>query len=178
MHGKIIQESTVHSPQSAIQRAYWTKNCLWMVDCRRWTDRRPLAEKLKEWIDFYCAYVYVVVGVMGVDLFEQFAAMVERLPVRAVLSAVVLQRKMLEDDLAHNRTVPLDDVHSIIAFSEFLENAPETMRLSKTTVPIRHFGLYRATIKRLVEAGELPWESAGLFDAAFSAAGFEWLKAS
>lgn len=113
---------------------------------------------------------------MGVNLFEQFAAMVERLPVRAVVSAVVLQRKMLEDDLANGRTALLDDVHSIIAFSDFLENAPETMRLSKTTVPIRHFGLYRATIKRLVEARELPWESAGLFDAAFSAAGFESLK--
>jgi hypothetical protein len=113
---------------------------------------------------------------MGVSLFEQFEAMVERLPARAVVSAVVLQRKMLEDDLAHKRTVSINDVRSIIAFSDFLENAPEITRLPKAVVPIQHLGLYRSTVKRLVEAGELPWESAGQFDAAFSAAGFESLK--
>lgn len=113
---------------------------------------------------------------MGVSLFEQFAAMVQRLPTRAVVSAVILQRKMLEDDLAHKRTVSIDEVRSIIAFSDFIENAPETTRLPKATVPIHHLALYRATVKRLVEAGELPWECAGLFDAAFSAADFQSLK--
>ena len=102
--------------------------------------------------------------------------MVERLPVRAVVSAVILERKMLEDDLAHQRTVAIDDVRSIIAFSEFIENAPDTARLPKMVVPIGHLGLYRATVKRLVEAGELPWESAGLLDAAFSAPGSQSLK--
>jgi hypothetical protein len=113
---------------------------------------------------------------MGIPLFERFAEMVERLPVRAVISAVILERKMLEDDLAHDRTVPINDVRSIIAFSEFIENAPDTTRLSKAIVPIQHLGLYRATVKRLVEAGELPWESAGLFDTAFSASGYQSLK--
>jgi hypothetical protein len=127
-------------------------------------------------IDFIDTCAYILVGVMGVSLFEQFAAMVERLPARAVVSAVILQRKMLEDDLARKRSVPMNDVHSIIAFSEFLENAPETMRLPKASVPIRHLGLYRATVKRLVEAGELPWESAALFAAVFSAAGFQSLN--
>ena len=127
-------------------------------------------------IDFIDTYVYIVVGVMGVSLFEQFAAMVERLPPRAVVSAVILQRKMLEDDLARKRSVSITDVNSIISFSEFLENAPEIMRLPKTAVPIRHLGLYRATVKRLVEAGELPWECAGLFDTVFSAGDFQWLK--
>jgi hypothetical protein len=115
-------------------------------------------------------------GVMGISLFEQFAAMVERLPTRAVVSAVILQRKMLEDDLARNRSVLKNEVYSIIAFSDFLENAPETMRLPKTAVPIRHLGLYRATVKRLVESGDLPWESAALFDAVFTATDFQWLK--
>ena len=102
--------------------------------------------------------------------------MVERLPVRAVVSAVILERKMLEDDLAHQRNVPINDVRSIIAFSEFLENVPDINRLPKAVIPIQHLGLYRSTVKRLVEAGELPWESAGLFDTAFSAAGFQSLK--
>ena len=119
-------------------------------------------------LDFLYAYVYIVAGVMGTSLFKQFAAMVERLPAPAVIPAVVLQRKMLEDDLAHDRPAAIRDVHSIIAFSDFLENAPDTLRLPKTAVPCQHFELYRATVKRLVEAGELPWECAGLFDAAFS----------
>ena len=115
---------------------------------------------------------------MGIPLFDRFADMVEKLPARAVISAVILERKMLEDDLAHQRSVPINDVRSIIAFSEFLENAPDINRLPKAVVPIRHLGIYRATVKRLVEAGELPWESAGLFDTAFSAAGFQSLKAN
>jgi len=121
-------------------------------------------------------YVYIALGLMGIPLFERFADMVERLPVRAVVSAVILERKMLEDDLAHQRTVPIDEVRSIIAFSEFIENAPHTARLSRVVVPVGHLGLYRATVKRLVEAGELPWESAGLFDTVFSAQGFQSLK--
>jgi hypothetical protein len=132
---------------------------------------------LKNTLDFADAYVYIVVGVMGISLFEQFAAMVERLPARAVISAVILQRKMLEDDLAHERTVPMDDFRSIMAFSDFLENAPDTTRLPKVAILIQHLGLYRTTVKRLVEAGELPWECLGLFDMAFSAVDFRSLKA-
>lgn len=113
---------------------------------------------------------------MGVSLFEQFAAMVEGLPARAVVPAVILQRKMLEDDLAHKRIVPINDVQSIIAFSDFIENVPNAARLPKTVVPVLHEELYRATVKRLVKAGELPWESAALFDAAFSGEEVEPLK--
>jgi hypothetical protein len=123
-------------------------------------------------------YIYTVLGVMGIPLFERFAEMVERLPVRAVISAVILERKMLEDDLAHDRTVPINDVRSIIAFCEFLEYAPDTAHLPKAVIPIEHLGLYRATVKRLVEAGELPWESAGVFDTVFSASGYQSLKKS
>lgn len=121
-------------------------------------------------------YVDIIVGVMRISLFDQFAAMVERLPVRAVISAVILQRKMLEDDLANKRAVPINDVRSIIAFSDFLETAPDTARLAKAGVLMRHFGFYRATVKRLVEAGELPWECFGMFDMAFSAVDFRPLK--
>lgn len=146
----------------------------WIADCGSGLETK----KLRIRVDFVYAYVYIVLGVMGQSLFDQFAAMVERLPTRAVVSAVILQRKMLEDDLAHKRTVSINDVRSIFAFCDFLENTPETTRLPKAAVPIRHLELYRATIKRLVEAGELPWESAGLFDTVFSAAGLESLKTS
>lgn len=127
-------------------------------------------------LDFVYTYIDTALGLMGIPLFERFAEMVERLPARAVISAVILERKMLEEDLAHDRTVPINDVRSIIAFSEFLENAPDKTRLSKAIVPIQHLSLYRATVKRLVEAGELPCECAGLFDAAFSVSGYQSLK--
>jgi hypothetical protein len=36
-------------------------------------------------------------------------------------------------------------------------------------VPIQHLGFYRTTIKRLVENGELPYETGAHFENAFSA---------
>lgn len=78
--------------------------------------------------------------------------------------------------MAHNRTVSIVDARSIIAFSDFLESVPNMSRLPKTSVLTNHLGLYRVTVKRLVEAGELPWESLELFDTAFSASEFQPVK--
>jgi hypothetical protein len=144
------------------------------------TARRAMAgrETVDLRVDFDYTYVYIVVRLMELSLFSQFAAMVERLPEKAIISAVMLQRKMLEDDLARKRTMPMEDVHSIIAFSEFLENVPKTARLPKAALPRDHLALYRATVKRLVEAGELPWESLGLFEVVFSVAKTQPAKAA
>jgi hypothetical protein len=109
---------------------------------------------------------------MGMPLFEKFTEMVEKLPAKGVVAAVELEREMLEDDLAHKRTMPMDDVRSIMAFSDFLENATDAARIQTKPVPIHHIGFYRDTVKRLVEAGELPYEAGALFDRAFSAIGF------
>jgi hypothetical protein len=113
---------------------------------------------------------------MGIPLFERFAEMVERLPTKAVIGAVELERQMLEDDLAHKRTMPMEDVRSIIAFSNFLENASDAARGPQTPVPIQHLALYRKTVKRLVEAGELLPERGALFDAVFTMSAFNSLK--
>ena len=122
--------------------------------------------------------MYNSVGFMAIPLFERFSAMVERLPTKAVVSAVRLERLMLEDDLAHKRTMPIGEASSIISFCNFLENAGDAEHAPRVAVPLVHLGFYRATVKRLVEGGELPYEAGALFDAAFSAAGFKSLKAA
>jgi hypothetical protein len=121
--------------------------------------------------------VYNVRRIMAIALFERFEAMVERLPTKAVVSAIELERQMLEDDLARKRTMPMDEVGSIIAFCNFIENPADAAR-TPHPVPLHHFGFYRATVKRLVEAGELSYETGALFDAAFFASGFKSLKAA
>jgi len=107
---------------------------------------------------------------MGVQLFEKFAEMIEKLPTKAVVSAVQLERQMLEKDLAQKRTLPISEVRSITAFCSFLENASDAIRAPKASVPIQHLGFYRSTVRRLVEGGELPCEAGALFDHAFTPA--------
>ena len=102
-----------------------------------------------------------------VHLFEKFAEMVGNLPPKAVIKAVKLERQMLDDDMAHKRTLPMTEVRSIVAFCNFLQNGPDAARASKVSVPIQHLGFYRSTIKRLVNDGELPYEAGELFDTAF-----------
>ena len=104
--------------------------------------------------------------------------MIERLPTKAVVSAIELERMMLEDDIAHQRTLPMDEAHSIIAFCNFVENAGDAMRSPRMPVPVYHLDFYRATVKRLVEAGELPYETGALLDNAFYSLGYTPLKAA
>ena len=102
-----------------------------------------------------------------VQLFEKFAEMVDSLPPKAVIKAAKLERQMLDDDLAHKRTMPMAEVRSIVTFCDFLQNGPEAARGVRFSVPIQHLGFYRSTVKRLVNDGELPYEAGEIFDAAF-----------
>lgn len=111
-------------------------------------------------------------------LFEAFAAMIERLPTKAVVSAMELERMMLEDDIAHQRTLPMDEAHSIISFCNFVENGGDPEHAPHVAVPHYHLDFYRATVKRLVEAGELPYEVGALFDNAFFSLDFKYSKAA
>ena len=113
---------------------------------------------------------------MAVSLFEHFSVMVEGLPAKAVVQAVELQRQMLEDDLAHKRSLPMDETTSIMAFCHFLENADSPEQVPHAALPIHHLGFFRDTVKRLVHAGVLSKEAGKLFDTAFSASGFKSLK--
>jgi len=106
---------------------------------------------------------------MGVQLFDKFADMIEKLPAKAVLKAVRLERQMLESDMAQKRTLPMLEARSIVAFSNFLENSSIPPNGHKIVIPIQHLGLYRNTVRRLVEDGDLPFEAGENFEAAFGA---------
>ena len=107
-----------------------------------------------------------------VHLFERFTQMVEQLPPKGVLAAVQLERQMLEDDLAHKRTLPMEDARSIIAFCNFLENTAAAGEAVKASVPLHHISFYRDTVRRMVADGALPAEASEQFDAAITAAAF------
>lgn len=116
---------------------------------------------------------------MGLQLFEQFRAMVDQLPAKGVVTAVRLQKQMLDDDLARKRTLSMNDVRSITAFSQFLEKALiSDVDVPPATVPLQHLGFYRETIQRLVNDGELPKDAGARFDKTFSAGAMKSLKAS
>ena len=106
---------------------------------------------------------------MGFQLFEKFAEMVDRLPPKAVVSAVQLEKEMLENDLVQNRTLPMGEVRSIVAFCNFVQKGPEGVPGSRVSVPIQHLGFYRNTVKRLVDDGVLPGEAGNIFVQVFSA---------
>jgi|SRR5580698_1978881 hypothetical protein len=108
-----------------------------------------------------------------VQLFEKFAGMVEKLPTKAILKAVQLERQMLESDLAQKRTLPIKEVRSIVAFCDFLQHGPSVTRVSRVSIPLQHLGFYRSTVKRLVETGELPYQASEIFEHSFSAAMLE-----
>jgi hypothetical protein len=107
-----------------------------------------------------------------VQLFERFTQMIEKLPSKGVLAAVQLERQMLEDDLAHKRTVPIEDVRSIVAFCNFLENTAAATQVLRSAVPMNHIGFYREIVKRMVADGELPGDANKQFDTAFSVGAF------
>jgi len=106
---------------------------------------------------------------MGFQLFEKFAEMIERLPAKAVVNAVQLEKEMLENDLAQKRTLPIGEVRSIVAFCNFVQKGPEGVPGSRISVPVQHLGFYRNTVKRLVESGVLPGEAGNIFEQVFSA---------
>jgi len=116
---------------------------------------------------------------MGLQLFEQFRAMVDQLPAKGVMAAVRLQEQMLKDDVARKRTVSMNDVRSITSFSQFLEKALISgVKVPPVTVPLQHLSFYRATVKRLVDEGELPKDASARFDKTFSAGAMKSLKVS
>jgi hypothetical protein len=107
---------------------------------------------------------------MSIALFESFSGMIDTIPAKGVLTTIELQRQMLQKDLSEKRTLPFAEVHSILTFCEFLKNATSGLRTISSALPIQHISFYRKTVGRLIETGELPFETKELFDATFSPA--------
>jgi hypothetical protein len=100
--------------------------------------------------------------------FGTFSKMVSNLPAQAVLKAVELEGKMLEDDIELCRFGMDEDAFSILCFRQFAQMARmgNVVRCAKP-LPPDHVEFYKETIVRLVQAGELPKIAMNQFDYAF-----------
>jgi hypothetical protein len=105
---------------------------------------------------------------MNPRLFERFTAMIDKVPAKGVVRAAELECQMLQSDLERKRTLPIEDVRSILAFCAFLKNETRSIRASFFVLPMQHMGFYRKTVERLIDAGELSSEAKEQFDETFS----------
>lgn len=93
---------------------------------------------------------------MNFEIFSTFARMVDALPSKAVLNALDVHCRMLEDDLAFNREDAIDDAFSIFSFRMFVRAAKMGKRMRSTVIlPEQHLAFYRKILARLVQANEL-----------------------
>src|SRR5690349_12453156 len=98
-----------------------------------------------------------IATVMYSYLFDSFARMIESAPPKAVIRAAEVERRMVEDDLESNRTVPDEEAISVLGFCNFLTAAAGGVVVALPAAPIEHCAFYRKIVQRLVEAGELPF---------------------
>jgi hypothetical protein len=104
--------------------------------------------------------------------FDTFCEMIDGLPSKAVPKAVVLEQRMLEEDLVLGRTFPNKDTSLILGYCRFLEAAIHGRLVLPGVMPMERWALYGKTVERLAAAGELPcWEKQD-FEAAFMTANF------
>jgi hypothetical protein len=107
---------------------------------------------------------------MNLSLFTSFSKSIEELPTRAIPSLLELEEKMIKDDIALHRPVPLDGAESILEFCRFVREERAGFHVSSHQgLPLAHSTLYRRIIKKMVEAGELPAAAKEEFDTEFFA---------
>ena len=104
---------------------------------------------------------------MNSRLFETFRETLDNLPPEEVLKAVAAERCQLEQDLIQHRILPGEDSDSILAFCRFLAGAAFGSMVWPDTMPIDHWTFYVKTVKRLVEAEQLPFTVRRDIEAAF-----------
>ena len=101
--------------------------------------------------------------------FDLFARTVTDLPVWAIVRALDLECKMLQDDFEHQRLTLPEDAFSILSFRQFVRMAKfgETMQCVRP-LPPDHVEFYKKTIVRLVQANLLPPLAMEQFDYTFN----------
>ena len=104
---------------------------------------------------------------MNSRLFETFRETIDSLPAEAVLKAVTVEWRKLEEDLAEGRTLPSQDTESILTFCRFLVGSAFGALVWPSTIPIEHWTFYVKTVGRLVAAEELPQNVKEDIEAAF-----------
>jgi hypothetical protein len=106
--------------------------------------------------------------IMPLHHFDLFARTITDLPVWAVVRALDLECKMLQDDFEHQRLTLSDDAFSILYFRQFVRMAKfdEPMSCVKP-LPPDHVEFYKKTIVRLVHSNQLPPSAMEQFDHRF-----------
>ena len=107
---------------------------------------------------------------MNAGLFETFCEMLESIPIKAVVRAADAERRMVEEDLETKRTEPDEYVTSVLSFCNFLVLGVRGIYASLPALPVAHCAFYRKIVQRLVEAGELLFETIGWFEGIFRSA--------
>lgn len=79
-----------------------------------------------------------------------------------------MERRMIEEDLAQKRTLPIEEAHSILSFCQFIDAAKQGSQISPVTLPIQHVSFYREIVCRLIEAELLPVNASEQFENTFS----------
>jgi hypothetical protein len=105
---------------------------------------------------------------MPLQIFGRFTRTITNLPAEAVIKALDLECKMLEEDLDHQRLSSSEDASSILCFRQFVRMAKfgAAMRCTKALSP-DHIDFYKETIVRLIQANELPESAMEQFDYTF-----------
>jgi hypothetical protein len=101
--------------------------------------------------------------------FEAFSRSVTTLPTEAVLRALDLEARMLEEDFEKRRSPLFEEGRSIISFNQFVRLVKYGEAMLCVIIPLEHIEFYKETIIRLVQADELPTSAMELFDRTFSA---------
>jgi hypothetical protein len=103
------------------------------------------------------------------QIFRIFTKMIGNIPELAILKALDVECRMLEDDLAHSRLTMTTDTFSILCFREYVQMAKLGIFLHCSMhLPAEHIQFYKETLVRLIQAGQLPPSAVIEFDHVFT----------
>jgi hypothetical protein len=107
---------------------------------------------------------------MRLNLLNQLATTLDKIPVRAIFKTLELESHMLREDLLKGRPVSISEAQSVLEFYEFIRSVKEgaPARKSAFAGPIHHVPFYRKIVDRLVEAQELPVTAKTQFETTFA----------
>jgi hypothetical protein len=106
---------------------------------------------------------------MSAGLFDAFSRMIDGTPVKGILPATERELQILENDLATDRPVPKQEIHSVLVYCSFLQAVKSGVQVAPVVLPPTDTAFYRRTTVRLIAGGELPDAARELFDETFTA---------
>ena len=105
---------------------------------------------------------------MKYESFDLFEEKIITMPATAILNALDLDCKLLEQDLSTFRSSFAEDEYSVLCFRQFVRSVKSGAGvLPRRCLPPEHLELYKHTVVRLVHEGQLPSTAMDHFDGAF-----------